>query len=184
MRFVPLLLVSVGILTACGAASAPAASQPTAAGAAATAAPMMTAAPAPTGEPAATAAEAATPAAVPVPTAEPTAAPLPTVVSAVAPQPAPSAAPGTTATADAMVALAKADLAKLLNVSADTIQLQSIDEVEWNNSALGCARPDVAYMQVITPGYKIMLASGGKTYDYRSDMRRTVILCENTPKLK
>lgn len=49
--------------------------------------------------------------------------------------------------------------------------------VEWPNSALGCPQPGVEYLQVITPGYRVVLEVGGTTYDYRSDERGFFMLC-------
>lgn len=180
MRRFALLLLSLGLLSACGAA-APATSAPTASvsAPAATSEPVSTAAPAPTGDAVATIAPAATP--VPVPTAAATTALAPTNAGTTT---GGTPAAGTAPIADTMTALAKADLAKRANVTTDNIQVQSIEEVEWNNSALGCAKPDTAYMQVITSGYKILLVANGTTYDYRTDTRGTVMPCENAPKPK
>lgn len=77
----------------------------------------------------------------------------------------------------AVVELARADLAKNLGINPDTITVREATAVEWPNPGLGCPQRGVFYIQVITPGYKILLEANGKVYDYRSDGKR-IVLCE------
>lgn len=149
-------LILVGVLTGCGAA-APSASAPTSAPAV-TAAPDVTAAPVPTGSTAETAAPSA-------PVEETAVNPT---TSSVAPE----------GSAEAMAELAKKDLAERANVDVGNITVVSVTEMEWNDSSLGCAQPDQAYMQVITPGYLIILAAKGNTYQYNTNRQQTVVFCE------
>ena len=67
-----------------------------------------------------------------------------------------------------LIERATADLAQVSEAAADEITVVSTEEVEWSDSSLGCPQPDEMYAQVITPGYRIVLASGGNTYDYHS----------------
>lgn len=82
--------------------------------------------------------------------------------------------------AKAIVDLVKGDLAGRAGVDASAITVQSVEAVEWNNSALGCPKKGMAYMQVIVPGFRIVLAAGDKTYDYHTDANQRFVLCENT----
>jgi hypothetical protein len=54
----------------------------------------------------------------------------------------------------------------------------SVEENEWRDSSLGCPKPGMNYLQVITPGYKIILESQSKRYEYHSDTNRRVVRCD------
>jgi hypothetical protein len=83
-------------------------------------------------------------------------------------QPADSAAP---------VDAARADLAERLGVDESTIAVVSAESVNWPNSALGCPEPGRAYSQVVTPGYRIVLAVDGATYAYHASRTGSPFLC-------
>lgn len=80
--------------------------------------------------------------------------------------------------AEPQVAHAKQDLAQRLGVSVDSITVREVEEVEWRDSSLGCPEPGKAYLQVITPGYKIILEAQGKSYEYHTDRGKNVVLCQ------
>lgn len=48
--------------------------------------------------------------------------------------------------------------AQELSVDAAQLQLVSMEEVEWRNSCLGVNKPGEMCLDVITPGYRIVLA--------------------------
>ena len=79
--------------------------------------------------------------------------------------------------ADALVALARADLTRRLAIADAEITLVNVEAREWSDSSLGCPRPGMMYAQVITPGYLILLSAGGKQYEYHASTRN-VILCD------
>ena len=69
----------------------------------------------------------------------------------------------------AIVQTARNDLAKRLNVPDRSIELVGpVEEVTWPDASLGCPEPEMLYAQVLTPGYRIKLQSGGKVYDYHA----------------
>ena len=70
--------------------------------------------------------------------------------------------------AEKAVATAKADLMQRLGVTEEAIVVKSVEAVQWRNSSLGCPQPGMVYAQVITPGYRIVLQSGEKQYEYHS----------------
>ncbi len=70
-----------------------------------------------------------------------------------------------------------ADLAQRLALETSAIEIVSQEEVDWSDSALGCPAPDMNYLQVITPGFKIVLQANGSTYDYHTDTRGFFVLC-------
>ena len=63
---------------------------------------------------------------------------------------------------------AKEDLVQTAGAAANDIILVSTEEVEWGDTSLGCPHPDEMYAQMITPGYVIVLESGGTTYDFHT----------------
>jgi hypothetical protein len=76
-----------------------------------------------------------------------------------------------------IIELVKADLAGQLNLNADQIRVIESKAVEWTDSSLGCPQPDMAYAQVITPGYWIILEADGQSYPYHTDQNEQFILC-------
>ena len=73
--------------------------------------------------------------------------------------PAPEGQPG-------IVAQCKADLARRLTVQPDDVQLLLSQPVTWPDSALGLPEMDKGYAEMLTPGWKIVLASRGMNYLY------------------
>ena len=100
--------------------------------------------------------------------------PSPPATETSIPMPPESTAP---AGAEALVNLAKADLAQRLNTAEDQIHLQSVTPREWRDSSLGCPVKGMMYAQVITPGFKIILEFEGQTYSYHTDTRTRVVYC-------
>lgn len=77
---------------------------------------------------------------------------------------------------NAPVALkARADLVKRLQIDPDTIQLVSVEAVEWPDGCLGVQTPGVMCTMVITPGYRVVLEAGGKQYEYHTDASGDVV---------
>jgi hypothetical protein len=80
--------------------------------------------------------------------------------------------------AEQAVRLAREDLAQKLGQAPEAIHLVSVEAVEWSDTSLGCPQPGMMYAQVITPGFRVVLESEGKKYDYHTDRGRVVVLCE------
>ena len=74
----------------------------------------------------------------------------------------------------ALVAQAVADLARRLAIASDAIQVRMVEAAEWPDASLGCPQPGMMYAQVITPGYRIVLETAGKTYEYHSSHTHVV----------
>ncbi len=72
---------------------------------------------------------------------------------------------------------AVADLAARLHLAPDAIRVISVEATDWNDTSLGCPQPGVAYAQVITPGWKIVLEAQGKQAEYHADQRGRVVTC-------
>ena len=79
----------------------------------------------------------------------------------------------------ALIEQATADLAQRTGVSTSQIQVVEATEVEWPDSSLGCPQPGMSYLQVITPGYRIVLEANGTRYEYHSNNNTLIVFCEN-----
>lgn len=98
------------------------------------------------------------PAPTPTPAAEPnTRPPEAAPPNTRPPEPAPSAS-GFEPIAGAAVQFAAAEL----GMDAASIQVVSVESVEWRNSCLGVDKPGEMCMDVITPGYRVVLDVGGQ----------------------
>ncbi|MGB9724230.1 MAG: hypothetical protein ACP5OO_11615 [Chloroflexia bacterium] len=80
--------------------------------------------------------------------------------------------------AQPLVEAVVADLAGRLNLPPEQIRVVQVEERMWPDSSLGCPRPGEMYLQVITPGYRILLEAGGRQYDYHTGSQAHFVLCE------
>jgi hypothetical protein len=71
----------------------------------------------------------------------------------------------------------KADLASRLGINPEDIEVVSAEAVLWNDGSLGCPEKGYSYLQVITPGYRVILKASGKEYDYRTNEVGFIKLC-------
>ncbi len=165
-RFLLLIVLVAGVLSGCGVATqttATATPAPTLAQSTATLAPQATAAP-------------TFPA---LPTKILIGAPTPQVPPPIDNKPTPEGSSTVIAdpTALKLVNEAKADLVTRANVLPDEITVKSVEPVEWRDSSLGCPMPGMMYLQVITPGYLIILEADGKEWEYHASQTH-VVYCE------
>ena len=63
----------------------------------------------------------------------------------------------------------RADLARRLGVNESEIAMQSAEQTDFPDAALGAPVEDEMSAQVITPGARIRLGARGQTYEYRSN---------------
>src|SRR5258708_3316053 len=55
------------------------------------------------------------------------------------------------------------------------------EQDNFGDTSLGCPKPGVAYSQVVTPGYKIVITNQGVAYDYRATLDgKTLFQCSAT----
>jgi hypothetical protein len=76
-----------------------------------------------------------------------------------------------------LVDIATTDLSAKLDVDVDDIDLVEAAYVTWRDSSIGCPRPDMQYMQVLTNGARIVLRASGVLYHYHSGGNRAPFLC-------
>ena len=68
-----------------------------------------------------------------------------------------------------LLALAKQDLNRRTGVPLAAIRLVSSQAVKWPDSCLGIAAPGIRCAKVIVPGYRLVLAAGGRQYTYHTN---------------
>lgn len=66
-------------------------------------------------------------------------------------------------------------IAEQLQVLPDEIKLLEIESVEWPDGCLGLASPDEMCIQVITPGYRLLIEVNGKTHEVRTDQNGNTV---------
>jgi hypothetical protein len=81
----------------------------------------------------------------------------------------------------ALVTWATEDLAGRLSVEVEQIRLIETETVEWPDASLDCPQEGMWYAQVVTPGYRVILEAGGRTYEYHTDQDQVVVLCASIP---
>lgn len=75
---------------------------------------------------------------------------------------------------------ARQDLSGRLGVAENSIATVLAEFVTWPDSSLGCPRPGMSYLQVLTDGARIRLQAGGAVYEYHSGPTGVPFLCESS----
>ena len=79
----------------------------------------------------------------------------------------------------ALVEKAKTDLAARLSIPVIEISLKEAEGVIWPDSSLGCPQKGMAYAEVLTPGYLILLEYADRKYEYHAGKGPEVYYCPN-----
>ena len=74
---------------------------------------------------------------------------------------------------------ATADLATRINTTPAKIEVLEAISVVWRDSSMGCPRPGVDYLQVLTPGVRIRLKFGLNVFEYHGAGGRATVYCEH-----
>lgn len=72
---------------------------------------------------------------------------------------------------------AQAALASELHMPTDEVTILRYEAHNWPDTALGCPQPGRAYLQVVTPGYRVWLQASGHEYEYHTDEMKLVVRC-------
>ena len=80
---------------------------------------------------------------------------------------------------DDLVEQAKKDLAKRLSISVNQITVVQARAVTWPDSSLGCPKPGMMYMMVLSPGFQIILSAEGREYNYHAGQSGGAFYCES-----
>ena len=83
----------------------------------------------------------------------------------------------TTPTPTGQSEAAVADLAERLGVEPADVTLVSVEAVTWRDSSIGCPQRDMAYLQVLTEGVRIVLEVDGTRYRYHAGGGREPFYC-------
>lgn len=81
-----------------------------------------------------------------------------------------------------VVDAARTDLAQREGVSPDDVSVVRVSQVDWSDSSLGCPEEGMAYTQVVTPGFQIILQAGERVFDYHAGSDGAVFLCPSGEK--
>lgn len=76
---------------------------------------------------------------------------------------------------------AREDLAQKLNIPVDEITIVSVEQVEWPDGCLGVHTPGIMCIQVITPGYRVILEANGELYEYRTNENGSQVILAGAP---
>lgn len=78
---------------------------------------------------------------------------------------------------DTAVLRAKAAVVDRTGARAQDVVVDAVEHREWPDSSMGCAKPGQAYLQVITPGYQVVLSWAGQRFDLRVADGGRVVMC-------
>ena len=70
------------------------------------------------------------------------------------------------------------DLVRRIGADPAAIEILRTEATVFSDGSLGCAKPGEVYIQVLTPGYHVVLGHEGRTYDYRATETGHFVLCE------
>ena len=59
-------------------------------------------------------------------------------------------------------------VAELLDIDPAQIEVVSVEAREFSDSSLDCPQPGMSYLQVITPGYRVLVEADGRRFDVRT----------------
>lgn len=67
-------------------------------------------------------------------------------------------------------------VAAQLGITADSVEVVSVEAVDWPDACLGIQKPDLVCAQVLTPGFKVALKAEGGLFIYHTDATGDSIL--------
>jgi len=71
----------------------------------------------------------------------------------------------------------RSEAAKAAGADPADVRVVSVDAVTWPDSSLGCGRADESALQVLTPGYVVVVEVRGAQFTFHTDRRGAVRLC-------
>ena len=112
---------------------------------------------------------------LPTPTHIPVDRPVPTATHITVDLPVPTGTPILVDITPSQLAALQA-LAKALNVPVEQIALVRTEAVDWPDGCLGVVLPGVICTQGIVPGFRVILAAGGRQYEYHTNQDGTSVI--------
>jgi hypothetical protein len=92
-------------------------------------------------------------------------------------------APAPPAAASMVIDLVVAAAAQRASVDAAAVRVVSAQPVDWPDAGLGCGQLGMAFAQVVTPGYLVVVDIGGTRLTYHTDAARRVIACDRPTRI-
>ena len=71
------------------------------------------------------------------------------------------------------------DLDQRTSQPINAFKIKSAEATQWPNSCLGLAKPDEFCAQMITPGWRVEVNDGKKSWIYRTDQRGKTVRLES-----
>jgi hypothetical protein len=71
--------------------------------------------------------------------------------------------------------LAVRTLAEALSLPENEIVVDTVKPVDWSDTSIGCPQPGYSYGQVITPGHRIALRTGGRLHFVHEASGRAIV---------
>lgn len=93
------------------------------------------------------------------------------------PPPPPASEESGEGSMEEIIEQARRDLAGRLGVPVEEIRVVEARAVTWPDSSLGCPEPERLYLQVLTPGYRVVLEAQGQRYAYHAGRQGPPFLC-------
>ncbi len=72
------------------------------------------------------------------------------------------------------------DLQEREGLGREEIVIERAEAVVWRDGSLGCPKPGMMYLQVLTPGYFVVLRVGDDLYNYHAGESGSFLLCEQS----
>jgi hypothetical protein len=82
---------------------------------------------------------------------------------------------------DELVQSIRLDAGQRVGIDPATVQISASQPVDWSDASLGCPQHEVAYAQVITPGFLIVVEAGGNHLNYHTDAGGRFVVCDGPP---
>ncbi|MGE5251483.1 MAG: hypothetical protein ACM3QS_14875 [Bacteroidota bacterium] len=85
------------------------------------------------------------------------------------------------AAAQELVKLSQNLLNEQFQIAPGDIAVTEVTPMTWPDASLGCPKIGVMYIQVVTPGYQIVLQAKDHTFTFHTDAKSQVVLCSVNP---
>ncbi len=66
-------------------------------------------------------------------------------------------------------------VSEILGVPVESLQLETLEPMEWPDGCLGLGGPDESCVAAVTPGWLLVFSADGQEYRFRADQTGTVI---------
>jgi hypothetical protein len=84
---------------------------------------------------------------------------------------------------DELVQSIRVDAGQRVGIDPASVLIQASQPVDWSDTSLGCPQRQLAYAQVITPGFLIVVDAGGNRLSYHTDTSGRFVVCDGSPRL-